>query len=205
MADGSISLRTLARELNTETSQVVAACRREGVARADWVEVAAAGGADAQFRGRVGPGLAETIRQWGREGRFGPAVTAAQRRADWVASAAGEAAVTRSNDFGDELEAIVLSLRAAGVDVDTAAGRSLAWDAWREFLRAGTDYERWTGCQGCAASFRPTIDRRFVGTFLSRYVRPPGRWRAAERNLFCCPACRRPRSVAAGRARRGSD
>lgn len=164
-------------------------CKDEGLNRPDWVESRLQG--RREWRGQVSLGLAETIRQWHEVFPFAPRKTAVERAAGRVSEAAR--AAERSNSFasglGSELEAILLSVEEDGIHPSSPRGRKMIWSAWNLFLSWSLDYERDCDCQNCSESFRPEIDRRFVNTFIDRYVRPPSSWRAAEKKLLRCPAC----------------
>ncbi len=185
-----ISLRTLARELGTDTAEIVTVCRAERLFCDGWVEDKKPG--RSEWRGFVSLGFAETIRQWSHHGRFRRKPTSTERKDKIVQSAAEEAERVNSfaTGFGSEIEAIILALRDDNVDTKLPQGLRLAWDAWQQFLRSGSDYEPLTDCDRCGEKFRPRIDRQFLRTFIDQYGRASSRSRSAEKSLFCCATCR---------------
>lgn len=194
----SISLRTLANQLNAEIVDMVLKCEQAGIKPSDWEATIDTRIGRTTWKGQVSAGLAETIREWHRNGSFRKLRSDGDYAADLIMAAAQEAENNNAEMFGDKLEAIIHFLKQHEVDLGRPRGRGMVWEAWRLFAGSGRDFERWVDCPSCRTSHKPEIDHRFSDDFIAYCVIPRRKQTARQRNLFACEACR----PASGRARK---
>jgi hypothetical protein len=180
-----ISLIVLARQLGVTVDSVVARCRMEGIIIADPEDGPV----------RVSIGLAQTVKDWHRDGLLCAAqqpTTQAKRDAA-IAYDMAQAADKGNSSFvfgiGSELDSMACQLREMQIGALTPRGRRLLRRAWREFETYGLEFEKWAECRKCGSNFMPVRNRDFVDAWLDAFVKKRKDQRRSDFRFFKCADC----------------